>query len=108
MAEHTFESLRKKTIADLREIAKGLEHEAVKGYSQLRKDELLMAVCTALDIDPKEHRHVVGIDKKAVKSRIQELKAERDAAVEAGDAVKLKRTRRKIHRLKHKLRAAMT
>jgi len=106
MAEHSFESLKKKTIADLREIAKGLGHEAVQGYTQLRKDELLMAVCTALGVDPKEHHHVVGIDKKAIKGRIQELKGERDAAIEAGDRVKLKRARRRIHRLKHQLRAA--
>jgi hypothetical protein len=107
MAEHTFESLKKKTIAELREIAKDLEHEAVQGYTQLRKDELLMAVCTAVGVDPKEHRHVVGIDKKAIKTQIRELKAERDAAIEAKDGEKLRRTRRKIHKLKHQLRAAM-
>jgi hypothetical protein len=107
MAEHSFESLRKKTIADLREIAKGLEHEAVQGYTQLRKDELLLALCKALDIDAREHHHVVGIDKKAVKQRIRELKGEREAAIEAKDAAQLRRVRRKIHKLKHQLRAAM-
>jgi DNA-binding IclR family transcriptional regulator len=106
MAEHSYESLRKKTIAELRDIAKDLEHEAVQGYTQMRKDELLMAVCTAVGVDPKEHHHVVGIDKKAIKARIQELKAERDAAIEAQDRQQLKRVRRKIHKLKHQLRAA--
>ena len=107
MAEHSYESLRKKTIADLREIAKGLEHEAVQGYTQLRKDELLLAICTALGLDAREHHRVVGIDKKAIKQRIRELKGEREAAIEAKDTAQLRRVRRKIHRLKHQLRAAM-
>ena len=106
MAEHSFETLKKKTIAELREIAKELEHEAVKGYTQLRKDELLMAVCKATGVDAMEHHHVVGIDKKAIKGRIQALKGERAAAIEAKDGVQLKRVRRKIHKLKHQLRAA--
>jgi len=106
VAEYSFESLKKKTIAELRDIAKGLEHEAVKGYTQLRKDELLMAVCTATGVDPKEHHHVVGIDKQAIKRRIRELKGERDAAIEAQEAGHLRRVRRKIHKLKHELRAA--
>jgi len=106
VAEYSFEDLKKKTIAELRDIAKGLEHEAVKGYTQLRKDELLMAVCTAAGVDPKEHRHVVGIDKQAIKRRIRELKGERDTAIQAQDTTQLRRLRRKIHKLKHELRAA--
>ena len=106
MADHSFESLKKKTIAELREIAKELEHEAVEGYTQLRKDDLLMAVCRAVGIDPKDHHHVVGVDKKALKDQIRELKTQRDAALEAKDPVQLKRIRRKIHRRKHQLRAA--
>jgi len=106
MAEHGFESLKKKTIAELREIAKELEHEAVKGYTQLRKDELLLAVCKAVGVDPKEHHHIVGVDKKAVKDEIRELKTQRDAAIDAKDRVQLKRIRRKIHQRKHRLRAA--
>ncbi len=35
MADHTYEELKKKTVAELREIAKDLKHEAIKGYSQL-------------------------------------------------------------------------
>jgi uncharacterized membrane protein (DUF106 family) len=66
-----------------------------------------MAVCTAVGVDPKEHHHVVGIDKKAIKKRIRELKTERDAAIEAKDRAQLRRVRRKIHKLKHELRAAM-
>ena len=106
MADFSFELLKKKTIAELREIAKELEHEAVKGYTQLRKDELLMAVCKAVGIASKEHHHVVGIDKRAIKGQIDALKVERDAALGAKDAIQLSRVRRKIHKLKHQLRAA--
>ena len=48
---HTYEELKKKTIEDLREIAKGLEHDAVKGYTQMNKEHLLPAICKALGID---------------------------------------------------------
>ncbi len=53
-----------------------------------------------------EHHGVVGVDKGALKAQIRELKAKRDAALEAHDPTALKRIRRKIHRLKHKIRAA--
>ncbi len=106
MADHTFESLSKKKIDDLRAIAKELEHEAVQGFTQLRKNELIVALCKALGIDAQAHHHVVGVDKGAIKEKIAALKVERDAALEAKDSRKLKITRRKIHRLKHKLRAA--
>ena len=106
MAEFTFDQLKKKKIADLREIAKGIEHEAVKGYTQLRKDELLVALCKAVGIDPRHHKHVEGLDKGAIKKQIATLKGERDAALAARDRVKLHRVRRRIHKLKHQLRAA--
>lgn len=106
MAEHSFEKLKKKTIAELRDLAKETEHEAVQGYTQLRKDELLIALCTALGVDAKEHHHVVGIDKKAIKDRIKALKVERATAIEAKDRTQIQRVRRKIHKLKHQLRAA--
>ena len=50
--EHTYHDLREMTVAQLREVAATLEHEAVQGYSQLNKEPLLLAICQALDIDP--------------------------------------------------------
>ena len=41
---HTYEELKTKTVAELREIAKGLDHEAVQGYTQLNKEHLPAAV----------------------------------------------------------------
>ena len=35
MAEHTYEELKHKTVAQLREVAAGIEHDAVKGHTQL-------------------------------------------------------------------------
>lgn len=106
MAEHTYEDLHNKTVAQLREIAKETDHEAVRGYSTMHKEELIQALCTALGVEAHVHHEVVGLDKKKVKARIRKLRAERDAALEAKDGAELKRLRRQIHRLKHRLRAA--
>ena len=108
MADYTYEELKKKTVADLRALAKGLDHEAVKGYSQLNKEHLIPAVCRALGIDAHEHHHVVGgFDKTALKARMRALKVERQSALEAHDHVKLKAVRRHLHRLNHQVRAHM-
>jgi hypothetical protein len=59
--DYTFEQLKHKTVAELREIAKGNEHEALQGYTQLNKEHLLVALCKALGIK-QEHHDVVGVD----------------------------------------------
>ena len=100
---HTYEELKTKTVAELREIASGMEHDAVKGYTQLNKEHLLAALCKALNLDMHEHRKVVGINKADVKSQIKGLKQKRDQAVAAHDHVQLKTIRRQIHGLKRKL-----
>ncbi len=101
---YTFNDLKHKRVADLRDIAAGLDHEAVKGYTQLNKDHLLQALCKALGLDVHEHHDVTGIDKGAIKGQIRGLKKERDAALEAHDQDKLKLVRRQIHGLKHTIR----
>jgi hypothetical protein len=105
---HTYEELHKKTVAELRDIAKDIDHEAVKGYTQLNKEHLLPAICTALGIKiEKHHRHEpTGIDKGKVKEELKQLRAERQKALEAGDRAELKAIRRKYHRLNHRIRAA--
>jgi hypothetical protein len=104
---HTFEEMKKKTVAQLREIAAGMEHETVKGYTQLNKEHLLEAICEALNIDMHEHHKVVGIDKTALKSKIKVLKKKRDEALATHDLKQLKMYRRQIHGLKRKVRKAM-
>ncbi len=104
---HTYEDLKKKTVAQLREIAAGMEHEAVKGYTQLNKEHLLEAICKALNIDMHEHHEVVGIEKTTIKSKIKVLKKKRDEALAAHDFKQLKMYRRQIHGLKRRVRKSM-
>ena len=102
----TYEELHKKTIAQLREIAAGIEDERLQGHSQLHKEQLLPILCQVLGVEAHAHHEVVGIDKSTMKAEIRELKARRDAALEARDTDELKRVRRRIHRLKGRLRRA--
>ncbi len=103
---HTYEELKKKTVADLREIAKNIEHEAVQGYTQLNKEHLLDAICKALNIDMHAHHHVIGLDKGKIKAQIKALKQKRDDALAAHDHGQLKFVRHQIHHLKRKLHKA--
>ena len=105
MMDYTFEQLKHMTIADLREIAKGIEHEAVQGYTQLNKEHLVVAIAKALGIK-HQHHDVVGVDKASIKSRIRELKQKREAALSAHDHKQLKVVRRTIHRLKRQIHKA--
>jgi hypothetical protein len=66
---YTYEALREKTIAELRDIAKDVPHEAVQGNSQMNKEHLLPALCKALGVDTIEHHQAVGIDKPGIKAR---------------------------------------
>jgi hypothetical protein len=103
---HTYEELKGKTVAQLREIAAGIEHEALQGYTQLNKEHLLLALCKALGIETHEHHHVVGLNKATIKARIRKLKERRDEALETHDHAQLKNVRRQIHRLKREIHKA--
>lgn len=102
---HTYEELKHKTVAELRDMAKGIEHDAVQGYTQMNKEHLLVALSKALGIQ-HEHHDVVGVDKAAIKARIRQLKAKREAALAAHDHAQLKTVRRNIHRLKRQIHKA--
>jgi len=103
--DYTFEQLKHKTVAELREIAKGIENEAVQGYTQMNKEHLVIAISKALGIK-HEHHEVVGVDKASIKSRIRELKVKRAEALNAHDHRQLKVVRRTIHRLKRRIHKA--
>ena len=103
---YTLHELKSKTVAELREIAKGIEHDSLKGYSVLHKDHLMTALCAVLGIDTHEHHQVVGLNKAAIKSQIKELKGRRDKALAAHDHQDLKSVRRKIHHLKRMIHKA--
>jgi DNA-binding IclR family transcriptional regulator len=110
LMEYTYEQLKKKTVAELRAIAREVKDEAVQGYSQMNKAHLLPALCKGLGIDAHEHHAAHGIGKAKIKARIKDLKSRRAKIFEASPAERdrgeLQRVRREIHRLKHKLRAA--
>ena len=97
---YTFEELKHKKVVELREIAKGLDHEAVQGHTQLNKEHLLVAICTALGIEAHAHTVHAGKEKVRIKAGIREWKKRRDEALAAKDAKRLKYARRTIHRLK--------
>ena len=104
---HTYEELKKKTIAELREIAKDIQHEAVQGYTQMNKEHLLPALCKALGIEHGHHHVEAGFDKSKIKARMKMLHAERDEALETHDSAKLKVIRTELHTLNHRIRAHM-
>jgi Rho termination factor-like protein len=102
---HTYEELKSKTVEELREIAKGLDHEAVKGFSQMNKDHLLPALCKALGIDAHIHHHATGIDKPGIKAKMKALKKQRADALAAHDPDLLKSVRRQLHHFNRQIRA---
>jgi hypothetical protein len=102
---YTFEELKHKTLAELRDIAKGDDKEIVQGYTQMNKEHLVVALAKALGIQ-HVHHEVVGIDKSSIKARIKELKTQRETALAAHDHAQLKVVRRTIHRLKRQIHKA--
>ena len=68
---HTYEELKTKTVAELREIAR----DAVQGASQMNKDHLLPAICKALGIEAFEHHAAASAEKGRIKARLHALNA---------------------------------
>jgi hypothetical protein len=102
---YTLEGLKKLTVAQLREIARGIDNDALKGYSVMHKHELLRALSKSLNI-PHEHHEVVGLNKAAIRAQIKELKNKRNEALGLHDHARLSEVRRKIHRLKRMIHKA--
>ncbi len=103
---HTYEELKKKTVAELRQLASELDHEAVQGYTQLNKDHLLPALCKALGIDSYEHHVAIDAQKNILKHQMREIKAAADQARQSHDHETLHRLRRQYHSLNHALRTS--
>ena len=103
---YTHAELKKKTVAELREIAAGVEHEAVQGHSQMNKEHLLVALCKALNIDTHEHHQVVGLNKTQVKTKIRAMKDKLAAAIAARDRKQISYCHRQIHRQKRQIHKA--
>lgn len=103
---YTYEELSKKTVAQLRELASGMEHEALQGYTQLHKADLLARLCEALDVPMHAHHEVSGVNKTQIKSQIRQLKTERDKALDSKNSKKLREVRAELKLLKRRLRKA--
>jgi low affinity Fe/Cu permease len=103
---YTHAELKKKTVAELREIAKTVEHEAVQGHSQMNKEHLLAALCQALNIDIHEHHQVVGLNKSQVKAKIRAMKQKLADAIKAKDRKQISFCHRQIHRQKRNIHKA--
>lgn len=103
---YTYDQLRGMTVAHLREIAAGIQHEAVQGYTQLNKEHLLAALAKALSLDTHTRHKLGGIDKAGVKAQMHDLRKKRDAALEMHDHLQLKAVRRQLHALRRSLRKA--
>jgi hypothetical protein len=93
------------TVGRLREIAQ--EFDDLEGVTGMAKEQLVDVLARKKGIEIP-HKVVTGIDKASIKGRIRELKKTRDVALEAKDYEGLRRTRRKLHRLRHQLRRAIT
>jgi hypothetical protein len=103
---HSYEELKKRTVGELRDIAKELQHEAVQGYTQMNKDHLLPALCKALGIEAHEHHAAVAAEKAAIKMQMREIKTACEQAAAEGDHERLHRLRRHYHQLNHLLRSS--
>jgi arginine utilization protein RocB len=75
---HSYEELSNMTVTQLRKIAEGIEHDAVKGFSTMHKEKLLPALCVVLGIEAHVHHQVEGINKASIKQQIRRLKVQRD------------------------------
>jgi len=104
---YTYEQLSQMTVAELRIIADGIDHEAVHGHSTMHKEKLVPALCKALNIETHAHHKVVGINKAQVKLEIRSWKKKREKALAEKDYVKLSEIRQHIHDLKVKLRRSI-
>jgi hypothetical protein len=107
--EYTYDQLKGMTVAQMREIASGIEHEAVQGYTQLNKEHLLEAICKALSIDThtRHKSKIAGEDKAGIKAKMKILKVKRNEALEGRDHAGLKKIRRELHGLRRQLRRAV-
>ena len=108
--EYNYDKLKGMTVAELRQIAAGIQNEAVQGYTQMNKEHLLAALSKALNIDTHT-RHkikVAGLDKTGIKAHMRELKHKRDEALAAHDHTQLKKVRRELHELRRSLRRAVS
>ena len=82
MTEYTFEDLGKQTVAQLRKIAVGVEHEALQDPAKMPKEELLAALCQALGIEAGESAEETVQDKEPAAQEIAAAEPTEESAKE--------------------------
>jgi len=102
MASYTYEQLKVMTVAQLREIADGIQDESLKGHSTMHKEQLLPLLCKSLGI--ATHHAVAGQEKVRIKATIHKLKTRRDELGSSAPAGRQAVLRQQIHALKRRLR----
>jgi hypothetical protein len=95
--------LEKMTAKELRELA--LTLEGIAGVHVMNKNELIDAIKEVKGI-VEEKTSKAGVDVRALKVKIQELKEKKVQAKEAGNAKLVDSLRRRISNLKKKTRQA--
>jgi hypothetical protein len=95
--------LDKMTAKELREMA--LTLEGIAGAHVMNKNELIDAIKEAKGI-VEDKKNKPGVDVRALKVKIQELKSKKVQAKEAGNAKLVDSLRRRISNLKKKTRQA--
>ena len=99
-----WKELEKMTVLKLREEA--LKFPQIEGVHGKPKEQLMDEIATALGIEKPHVRFTETIvhTKSELKTKILELKAERDKLLQAHDHKKLHEVRREMHELKHEIR----
>jgi DNA polymerase III epsilon subunit-like protein len=100
-----YKTLHKKTVAELREMAHA-QFPDIEGTSAMHKDKLLEALCARMGIDRHGHHEAVvaGVSIPDLKKKVHALKGEKAKALSKGDRAAVKKSRKEIHKLKHKMR----
>jgi hypothetical protein len=96
--------LEKMTVKDLKEVAKAIPE--ITGVHGMKKDELIVAIKEAKGIEDKPVKKKADASLSQLKTKIKQLKAQRQAALEASDKKMATIYRRQISRLKKKTRRA--
>jgi len=95
--------LEKMTAVELRELALK-EHPNITGVHAMKKEELVAAIHKArgeaVAGKKKQPTAKIQVDKKALKTEIRSLKAEKNQLLQGKDKKALTRIRKKIKRLK--------
>ena len=87
MTDYKFEDLSKQTVAQLRKIAEGVEHEALQDPAKMPKGELLAALCQALGIEAGESPEESVQDKESAAQEDTATEPPEESAKEEPEAV---------------------